>query len=185
MILSRSGNDKMILASVQAALGIGGLVGSLIVSIWGGPGKKVVAMMMGGTASFLLGDIFLAIGSTVYDWTSAAFLSSFFIPFIIAAQNVLWLSKVDVNMQGRIFSIRGMLQQACLPVGYLLGGFLADYIFEPTMSANGRLANVFEWLIKPGKSAGMALMFLFTGILGTIICIGGYFIKDVRRLDDK
>ncbi len=36
MVLARSGSDRMVLASVQAALGAGGLAGGLCVSLWGG-----------------------------------------------------------------------------------------------------------------------------------------------------
>lgn len=184
MILARSANNQIILASVQAALGAGGIAGSIIVSIWGGPKRKVQMIMIAGACSFLLGDPLLAIGKTGSVWIVAAFLSSFFIPFISSFQNVLWQTKVEPGIQGRVFSIRGMFQQASLMVGFLLGGYLADHIFEPAMTTNSAIKSIFELLVGSGKGSGMALMFICTGILGAITCLSGYFVKEFRDLEE-
>ncbi len=185
MILARSANNQIILAYVQAALGAGGIVGSLIISIWGGPKRKVPALIIAGTCSFSLGDPLLAIGTTVSVWVIAAFLASFFIPFITAAQNVLWQSKVEPGIQGRVFSIRGMFQQASLMIGFLLGGYLADNVFEPVMRTSTALNNIFKSLVGSGKGSGMALMFICTGILGALTCLSGFLFKDLRNLEDN
>jgi MFS family permease len=184
MILARSANNQLILASVQAALGAGGIAGSIIVSIWGGPKRKVQTIMIAGACSFLIGDPLLALGTTGPVWIVAAFLSSFFIPFISAPCNVLWQTKVEPGIQGRVFSIRGMFQQASLMLGFLFGGYLADNIFEPALITNSAIKRSFEFLVGSGKGAGMALMFICTGILGAITCLSGYFIKEFRDLEE-
>jgi MFS family permease len=184
MILARSANNQLILASVQAALGAGGIAGSIIVSIWRGPKKKVPTIMMAGACSFLLGDLLLALGTTGALWIVAAFWSSFFIPFISAPCNVLWQTKVEPRIQGRVFSIRSMSQQAGLMLGFLLGGYLADNIFEPALTTNTAIKRSFEFLVGSGKGSGMALMFICTGILGALTCLSGYFIKEFRDLEE-
>lgn len=183
MILSRSGNNKMVLATVLAALGIGGVVGSLIVSFWRGPKKAVFTISLSGALGFLLGDILIAVSSNVFTWSISAFLSSLFIPFLVGAHTMIWQSKVEPSVQGRVFSIRDTLQMACMPVGFILGGFLADNIFEPAMAIGGRLNSTFGWLVGIGNGSGMALMFIMTGTLGTLICLGGYASRDVRNIE--
>ncbi len=183
LILARSADNQLVLAWVQASLGAGGIIGSLIISIWGGPKRNVLAILLSGACSFLFGDLFLAIGSTVSVWVIAAFLSSFFIPLINAGQNVLFQSKIEPGIQGRVFSIRNMFQQAFLPIGYLLGGYLADNIFEPVMTTNTVINHVFKGLVGSGKGSGMALMFLVTGILGAITCLSGFLFKGLRNLE--
>ena len=37
-------------------------------------------------------------------------------------------------MQGRVFSAKGTLQNCTIPLGLLLGGALADGVFEPMMA---------------------------------------------------
>lgn len=183
MILARTGSDRMILASIQSALGIGGVIGSLIVSAWKGSPKKVYTIVIAGLSSFFLGDIFLAIGRTHYVWIGAAFLSSVFLPFMTSAYFSLWQSKVEPGIQGRVFATRDMLQLACMPLGFALGGVLADYVFEPAMAAGGSLHNTFSWLLGSGSGTGMALMFLFTGITGSLICLSGLFNRRLRNLE--
>jgi MFS family permease len=184
MILARSANNKLILASVESALGIGGVVGGLLVSMWGGPKKQIYSILFGAAASFLLGDLLFAIGRTKLIWVIAAFLSSFFIPFIMGAEHSIWQSKVDPSLQGRVFSIKGMLQQITMPLGYLLAGPLADHLFEPAMAADRILAKTFGGLVGTGKGSGMALMFFFACIIGLVISLGGYLIKDVRNIEE-
>lgn len=183
MILARSGGDKIVLGKVQSLLGLGGVVGSIIVSLKGCPKKKIFTILTATGVSFIVGDLLFAVGTSFYAWCIAAFLSSLFIPFIMGAESALWQSKVEPNLQGRIFSIRGMLQIGSMPMGYLLGGILADYIFEPAMSNGGALRNTLGWLVGTGKGSGMAAMFLATGILGIIISISGFFMKDLRDLE--
>lgn len=185
MILARTHNNKMILAGVQSALGIGGVVGSLIVSFWKAPKKKVKTMFMSVALSYLLGDIFLGIGNAALIWYTAAFLSSLFLPFTMSSQNTLWQSKVEPNLQGRVFSMNGMLQLASMPLGYIAGGLLADYVFEPAMRSGGNLNSVLGWVFGSGAGSGMAVMFTINGVLGVLICIGGYFLRDVRYLEDN
>jgi hypothetical protein len=77
-----------------------------------------------------------------------------------------------------------MLQTASRPLGYLLAGPLADHVFEPALAVNGSLANTFGWLVGIGPGAGMGLMFACTAILGTLICLSGYVVAVVRRVED-
>ncbi|PON17431.1 MFS transporter [Candidatus Entotheonella serta] len=165
MVLARSGSDRMVLASVQAALGLGGLGGGLCVSLWGGPKRRIHGILVAAGISFLLGDFLFAIGREVIIWMVAAFVAAFFIPFIFAANRAIWQSKVPPALQGRVFSVQGMLQRAMMPVGYLVAGPLADHVFEPAMSANGTLTPIFGYLTGTGPGAGMALMFAGTAIL--------------------
>ena len=54
------------------------------------------------------------------------------------------------------------------------GGFLADYVFEPFMRADGGIQTVLHRLTGYGAGSGMAVMFLCTGILGSLSCFFCY-----------
>lgn len=100
MILSRTGNNKMVLASVQGALGIGGVVGSLIVSVMKAPKRKVLTMLMAAACSYLLGDIFLGIGSTAVVWYVAAFFSSFVLPLVGVLKMLYGRKRLNHSYRG-------------------------------------------------------------------------------------
>lgn len=103
----------------------------------------------------------------------------------MAEESSLWQSKIEPNLQGRIFSLRSMFQLSSMPIGYLLGGLLADYSFEPAMTGSGSLNKMFSWLLGSGKGSGVALMFFIVGILGFGVCVVGYLNKEVRYIEDN
>ncbi|MDP4088260.1 MAG: MFS transporter [Bacillota bacterium] len=183
MILARTGGDKMVLAGVQAALGLGGVIGSIVISVWKGPKKQINMILIATALSFLIGDTFLASNAGKYVWYGAAFVSSFFIPILVAGQTTIWQSKVEPSVQGRVFSIKGICQEGLAPLGYIMGGFLADYFFEPVMSGHGTLNRLFGWYVGTENGSGMAFMFLCSGVIGTVICLSGYLLKSLRKVE--
>jgi MFS transporter, DHA3 family, macrolide efflux protein len=64
MILARSGNSTLALSWVEAALGLGGVVGGVLLSLWGGPKKRVPFLLLVTAVSFILGDGTFALAST-------------------------------------------------------------------------------------------------------------------------
>jgi MFS family permease len=184
MVLARSGNDASALATVHMALGLGGVVGGLLASVWGGPQRRIHGVLLGAALSFFLGDVLFATGRGVIVWTLAALCGSFFIPLIICANRSIWQTQVPLAVQGRVFAVQGMLQQLSMPVGYLIAGPLADRIFEPAMQPGRALSATFGALVGTGPGTGMAVMFLCTALLGTAMSLSGYLVRAVRCVED-
>ncbi len=184
MILARSGQNEWALGMVQSVLGAGGVVGALLLSTWGGPRKKIHGVMGFCALSFLLGDSLFAVGRSLPVWLVAAACTAVFIPFISGGQETIWQLKVEQDLQGRVLAVKDALQQFFIPVGFLLGGVLADRVFEPAMRAGGSLASTFGWLVGTGPGAGMGLMFTLTCISGTLICLAGYLYAPLRNVED-
>lgn len=183
MILARSGGDEMALASVQAAMGIGGVIGGVILSLWGGTKRKIHLVLGGLALSFFLGDFSFAVGRTLPVWIFAGLSADFFIPFIVGANRAIWQMKVPPDIQGRVFSVQSMMQEGMMPIGYLMAGPLADHVFGPAMMPGGSLADTFGWLVGTGPGAGMGLMFIFTWFFGTLMGTSGYFFASVRNVE--
>ncbi|MFX1563230.1 MAG: MFS transporter [Promethearchaeota archaeon] len=184
MILARTGNDKIMLGSVQSAGAIGGLVGGLLLSIWGGPKRKVHGVLIGMALSSLLGRLLMGFGRDPYVWALAAFFALFFIPIINGSNQAIWQAKVAPDVQGRVFAVRQLIAWATVPVANLLAGPLADHIFEPAMMPDGGLATMFGGAVGTGPGAGMSLMFIIAGILGILVSLGGYAFHIVRNAED-
>jgi hypothetical protein len=182
MILARTARDTLALASVQSALGAGAVAGGLVMGLWGGPRRKIHGVLAGAAISFLAGDLLFAVGRTIPAWIVAAVIGSFFVPVIMASDLAIWQSKVPPSLQGRVFSIRSAIRMSTMPLGYLLGGVLADHWFEPAMTG-GTMATAFGWLVGTGPGAGMAVMFLVTAIAGTVMSLAGYLFPAVRGVE--
>lgn len=182
MILARSGNNSMVLGIVNAVMGIGGIVGGIIVSTGKMSKNNVKMIYVSAVISFLFGDLIMGAGRNVVAWSVAGVAASLPIPFINAGQNVIFYSKVPDKMQGRVFAVRNAIQYSTIPIGILLGGVLADYVFEPFMASDCAVAAALHLLVGEGKGSGMALMFLCTGILGSLFSYASYCRKELQDL---
>jgi MFS transporter, DHA3 family, macrolide efflux protein len=183
MILARTGRDAIALASVQSALGVGAVAGGVVMSVWGGPRRKIHGVLAGAAISFFVGDLLLGVSRTLPVWLAASFIGAFFIPVMMASDLAIWQSKVPPALQGRVFSTRSAVRMSMMPLGYLLGGVLADHWFEPAMRPGGALVPALGWLVGVGPGAGMAVMFLMTAVLGTAMSLSGYLIRAVREVE--
>jgi MFS transporter, DHA3 family, macrolide efflux protein len=185
LILARSGGDEVALAVVQAALGGAGVVGGLIVSLWGGPRRKIHGVLLGAGFSFLWGDLWLGLGRTLPHWLIGATVAVVVIPLIDSSNMAILQAKVAPAMQGRFFALFHMARQSLMPVGYLMAGLLADRWLEPAMAPTGALAPQLGWLVGVGPGAGIALMFVAAALLGSTVCGAAYLFPAVRNIEDE
>ncbi|MBZ0304370.1 MAG: MFS transporter [Anaerolineae bacterium] len=185
MILARTGNDQLVLATVQSVMGIGGVIGGLLLSLWGGPKRQIHAIFAGTALSYLLGDLLFALGRGLEMWMIAGFCAAIFIPFISGANRAIWQAKVAPDVQGRVFAVQSMLQGAAMALGYLVAGPLADRVLEPAMQPGGALAGVFGGLVGTGPGTGMALIFIITATFGALIALSGYLVPALRNIETE
>lgn len=183
MILARSSGDSIALGIVNACMGIGGIAGGIIVSVKKESRHKAVAIYISAALSFLFGDLIMAVGKNVFWWSAAAVAASLPIPFIMANQNAILYHKIPVAMQGRVFAVRNAIQYSTIPVGIILGGYLADYVFEPFMSSGNKLVRMLEIVVGDSAGNGMAAMFLCTGICGFTVSIVSCFNQEIKKLN--
>lgn len=184
MILARTGNDEIMLGSVRSAGAIGGVIGGLLLSAWGGPKRRVHGVLIGMALGSLLGQLLMGLGRGPYIWALASFLSLFFIPIVNGSNQAIWQAKVAPDVQGRVFATRLLIAQVTVPVAMLLAGPLADRIFEPAMMPGGSLAAIFSAVVGTGPGAGMSLIFVIAGVLGALVGLGGYAFRVVRNAED-
>ena len=184
MILGRTGNDELVFGSVQSVGAIGGVVGGVAMSAWGGPKRRVHGVLLGWFCLGLLGQTVLGLGRALPVWAAGIFLMAFFGPFINGSNQAIWQAKVAPDVQGRVFTTRRLIAWLVSPISRLLAGPLADQVLEPAMAEGGSLAPVFSWLVGTGTGAGMALLFVFTGLLAALTGLSGYLFPVVRNAED-
>ncbi|MCL1964068.1 MAG: MFS transporter, partial [Firmicutes bacterium] len=101
MILARSGNDANALAWVNAALGLGGVAGGVLVVILPPARSRIKTMFFCCGLSFLLGDILFSLGRSIPVWVFAGFFSNILIPPFSANHDYFWRTLVPIERQGR------------------------------------------------------------------------------------
>jgi MFS family permease len=184
MILANTGSNEKALALVNSAAAIGGVVGGLVMSAWGGPKRRVHGVLMGWFISALLGGVLMGLGRDIPIWAVAGFIGMFFVPIINGSNQAIWQAKVPPDLQGKVFSIRRLIAWFVSPLAMLVAGPLADNLLEPAMrNPQSLLATSFGWLVGTGPGRGMAMLFIFGGGLAALVGISGYAFKLLREAD--
>lgn len=170
MILSRANGGEMALGIVNACTGIATMSGSILVTVLPSPKSRVRVICNSLLFSMSTENFILAFGNSTLIWSIGAFLGWIFIPFMSANMDVLFRMKIPIEMQGRVYSARNTLQFFTIPLGYLCGGFLVDYVFEPFMSAQTE-GNLWVSLFGVEKGSGAAMLFFIIGVFGMLSCL--------------
>jgi MFS transporter, DHA3 family, macrolide efflux protein len=183
MILSRTENNALIFGSVQTAGAVGGLVGGLLISVWGGPNRKAYGVLGGWALSGIFGTILFGLGTTLVVWMIGSFMGGLFVPLMNSSNQSIWQSKVEPDIQGRVFAIRRLIAWLVNPLAMLIAGPTADFIMEPAMQPDGWLAKTFGWLVGVGPGAGMALLIIAGGIGMVLVGIAGLSVPQIRNVE--
>jgi len=169
---------------IMSIAGVGMLVGSVVMSAWGGP-KRRVPGMLGFVAVSGLAVLTTGVRASVPLIAGSAFLLMAAIAIVNGTSQALWQTKVAPDMQGRVFSVRRLLTQFAAPVSYLLAGPLADNVFEPALADGGALAGSVGSLIGTGPGRGIGLMFIVMGIGTVLVAAATFWQPHIRGLESE
>jgi len=148
------------LGIVQMVGGVAILIGSLAMSAWGGP-KRRVPWVIATIALASLGYLVSGLRASIPLIAAGRFILLFFIPFAAALSQAVFQVKVPPDLQGRVFAIRGMIAMSISPLAHAMSGPLADKVFEPLLSKGGALSQTFvgDWLgVGPGRGIGLIMV---------------------------
>lgn len=173
-----------VLGVISSISGVGMLAGSILMSVWGGPRRRIYGVL----GFMLLCGVCMALAGlrpSVVLLTVAGFGFFFAIPVINGCTQVIWQSKVPPAIQGRVFAMRGMIATSAGPLAYLLAGPLADRVFRPLLVEGGPLAASLGPVLGVGESRGIGLMFILGGALTILVTIGGALSPRIWRVEDE
>ncbi len=183
MVLSRTANDSVMLGSVQTAGAVGGLIGGIVMSAWGGFKRRVHGVLIGWMISGI-GLSILGLVGGLPIWITGMVIGSLIIPLLNGSNQAIWQAKVAPDVQGRVFSARRLIAWFTNPISPIIGGTLADFVLEPQMRATGSsLAVTFGGLVGTGPGAGMGLIMFICGLMCILVGATGYFIPAIHNAE--
>lgn len=149
---------------IASIAGMGMLAGGIVTSVWGGPQRRILGIVAVSTVSGLI-LLLAALPPSVPLIAVSAAVFVFTFPITSACNQFIWQTKVPPELQGRVAALRRVLFQAMGLLVSLLGGVLADKVFEPLMAHDGALAGSVGRVIGTGQGRGVALMFLMLSVM--------------------
>ncbi len=173
-----------VLGTILSIEGLGLLLGSLVISTWGGPSRLIQGLF----AFQMLASLCVLVDGlrpSVPLVALATFLFSFGAPIFNSCSHVIWQKKVAIEVQGRVFAVRRTIACISLPLAYLVAGPLAERVFQPLMAVNGPLASSIGKLIGVGPGRGIGLLFIVLGAVSMLIPIVAYQYPRLRFVEDE
>lgn len=167
LLLARTNNNGTIVGIVSSFMAIGCIVASVLLSIIKQQEKKLPLMYFGSYLC-LLGITLFGMGRNLVWWCIVVFIGCFGSPIYHTYQTIIIREKVDTSVQGRVFSLQGMITQALTPLGFFGGGMLADYVFEPFIRKMSSNRNIITFLVGRQNGSGIGLIFVLAGLTGMI-----------------
>lgn len=184
LVLSRTGNDSLILGVVETAGAISWTAGSLIMSAWGGPKRRIHGALLGWIVYCLFGNVLFGLGKSLEIWIPAILVAGLGSNIGIATSQAILQAKVAPDVQGRVFSARRLLTWFPDTFTPVLGGLLADHIMEPAMRTQSWVSDIFSWMVGTEPGSGMAVMMIVFGTLTILTMLSGYLIPNIRRMEE-
>lgn len=170
MMLSRNGGSEKVLGLVNAVIGITTFAGSVLTVFLKKPKSRIRVICNCLLFSMSTENFLLALGNTPLIWCIGGFLGWIAIPLMSTNLDAIMRLHVPEQMQGRVYSVRNSLQFFTIPIGYFLGGFLVDWVFEPFM-AKQEATSIFTKLFGTGKGSGAAALFFVIAFAGIGVCL--------------
>lgn len=170
LLLSGNNGGEVALGVLNTVIGISMLAGSFIAAVLPTPKSRVRVICNTLLLSMSTENFFLAFGRSTAVYCAGAAIAWVVIPIMNSNMEVLFRDRIPVSMQGRVYAARNTLQFFTIPLGYMMGGWLVDAVFEPFMAAqqpDGILCTLFG----TGKGSGAALLFFVIAFLGIITCL--------------
>lgn len=182
MILGYATSEK--LGVIISIAGLGMLAGSLVMSLWGGPQRRINGVLH---FEFLSGIFFVLMGLRPSFWLTAvgAFGAHVTIAIVYGSNQAIWQSKVAPEAQGRVFAAQQMIAKAASPLAYLLAGPLADDLFEPLLATTGLLTESVGRIIGNGAGRGIGLLFILMGLTKMAVTVACHAHPRIRHVEDE
>jgi MFS transporter, DHA3 family, macrolide efflux protein len=174
--------DAATLGYLSTVMGIGMLVGTILMSAWGGGPRKIYTLLGAGVIS---GLFLTAAGlrASIPLLAICGFGITFCGPLMNACSQAIWQAKVAPDVQGRVFAVRRGIAWSTQIISPLLAAPLADFVFKPAMSPGGSLIGLFGPMIGVGSSRGVALLISLIGILSMTVSLFAFSSRRTRRVE--
>jgi DHA3 family macrolide efflux protein-like MFS transporter len=175
--------NPAVLGVVISVGGIGMLVGSLVMGAW--RGRRRIDGIFLFTLVLGFSIVISGLRPSARLIALAAFIFFFALPIINGLTQAILQTKVAAEVQGRVFSVSGLIAWSSLPIAYLLSGPLADKVFDPLLAVNGPLAGSAGRVIGTGPGRGIGLLFILLGTATMLTTVAGYVYPRLRLMEQE
>jgi DHA3 family multidrug efflux protein-like MFS transporter len=165
---------------VLGVTSVGFIVGGGLIAKFGLGKNPIKTMLLLVILMGLLGAVF-TIREFWWLYAAGIFVYMMLIPAVEAAEQTIIQKVVPFTTQGRVFGFAAAFESAAAPITAFLIAPIAQFLIIPYMdSSDGQQA--FGWLLGDGEARGIALVFLFAGLIMILAAVAAFFTRSYRTL---
>ncbi|NYE21395.1 MFS transporter [Microbacterium immunditiarum] len=158
----------------------GFIVGGLVVAKWGLGRNPIRTLLLVVIAMGVLGALF-----TIREWSWLYIVGIYaymaIIPAAEAAEQTVIQKVVPFRRQGRVFGFAAAIESATAPITAFLIAPIAEFLIIPYMDTDSGRAT-WGWLLGEGEARGIALIFLFAGLILVAVALLAFLTPSYRIL---
>jgi len=166
--------------AITSIEGIAGLLGGVVIGIWGGTRPRIHTIMI-GLVVMSVGLIGLGLSQNALALSAMLFILVFPNPMVNAMFMSLMQNKTPPDMQGRVFAVMGQLAMLLTPIGLLTIPALTDRVIEPAVKTASW--QQFAPLVGNGPGAGIGLTMVIAGVVIGISVLLVYAQPSIRTAE--
>lgn len=185
MILMRTQENAVLFGRLNAVGAVGSVLGGVLMSVWGGPKRRVHGVLMGWILTGLFAQSLLGFAQSFALWAVGLLIGGLLGPVMNGSNQAIWQSKVEPDIQGRVFGTRRFIAWLVSPLAQGIAGPLADKVFEPAMRSGAAWTQSFAPYVGTGPGAGIGLLFVLTGFAAALAGVFGYLNPHVREVEQR
>lgn len=150
--------------------GTGMLGGSLVMSLWGGPKRRLAGLLAFELLS-ALAFVLMGLRPSLLLVSAAAFAAHFTLAFVSSLNDSLWQGQAPAQLRGRVLALKQAAVKAATLLAYLVAGALADRVLQPLLLPGSPLAGSLGQVLGVGPGRGIALLLVGTGVVKALAAL--------------
>lgn len=189
MVLAKTNNNSVFLGIVESSLGIGGIVGGLLMTLWGGTKRKIYSLVL-GIMLIGIGAIILGLSKSLLSYIIAGTTIGIFGVVTNSSNQAIWQTKIPYELQGRVFSARRVISQCISIIPMAISGPLVDNFITPIFNRSEGIIYIFNryinlpFIFGQGKGGAISLISFLAGCMIFIISLSAFLFPVIMRVED-
>jgi amino acid adenylation domain-containing protein len=163
--------------------GLGALVGGLVLTVWGGPARRRMIMVM---ALIGVSGAFVMI-TGVRPNLAVVLVGLFGTAVALSIANGIYVTIIQVKIpqrfHGRVIALNQTIAWSTIPIGFAVFVPASGPLLDPLMARHGALAGTLGRAIGTGSGRGIGLAYLLFGLAMVVNALIGLRLRALRQLD--
>jgi hypothetical protein len=176
--------DLTQVGEAAVAEGLGAVVGGFVLTVWGGPARRRMPVIM--TLIAVSGGFVMLTG--LRPALPVVLVGLFGTAATLSVSGGIYMTiiqtKVPQRFHGRVFALNQSIAWATIPLGFAVFVPFSGSVLNPLLTEHGALAGSVGAVIGTGPGRGLGLAYLVFGLAMALNALIGLRIRILRDLDE-